>query len=292
LLYATNYKPLWFRGTTDMSLLQIASQKEYLEHDYYPSWEPSPVEIPPYSQGMLSLGGWESDVLYSPPTTNRTLVVCSGGLDSGVAAWHVHKRGDLVHLLHFDYQAKATNPEREAVMDLSIKMHVPLTVVPTNFFAKNASSPLTDIAHQINKKLDGETGAEYGHEWVPARNTVFLALALAFAEKHGYNRIVLGNNLEESGGGYPDNEQEFVNKFQALAPYAVRPYTPITFEQPLGTFMKHEIVKLGLSEGAPMELTWSCYEGGNVHCGKCGPCYMRRKAFRMNGAEDPTKYAE
>nr|MCG2909665.1 7-cyano-7-deazaguanine synthase [Stygiolobus sp.] len=59
---------------------------------------------------------------------------------------------------------------------------------------------------------------------------------------------------------------------------------------PVGNLVKHEIVKLGVEIGAPLHLTWSCYEGGEKHCGMCGPCYMRKMAFRINGLEDPVEY--
>jgi len=163
----------------------------------------------------------------------------------------------------------------------------------------------------VNRDRGGEAGAELAHEWVPARNTVMMSLALAVAEKHGYDNIALGSNMEE-GGAYPDNEQEFINKLRALVPYAVAPYRNIQLLDPLGTLVKHEIVELGSEEGMPFELTWSCYEGESlpvetpsgaftdisptgpvriVHCGTCGPCAMRRRAFQMAGVEDPTEYA-
>lgn len=59
---------------------------------------------------------------------------------------------------------------------------------------------------------------------------------------------------------------------------------------PVGNLVKHEIVKMGLQIGAPLHLTWSCYEGGDKHCGKCGPCYMRKTAFEINGVKDPVEY--
>src|SRR5690606_34500215 len=139
-----------------------------------------------------------------------------------------------------------------------------------------------------NKDGSGEAGAEFAHEWVPARNTVLLALALAYADKEGLTHIALADNLEQSGGGHPDTEQEFVNRFQHPAPQDSPTYTPITFIPPLAGLMKHEIVKLGVSEHMAFELTWSCYEGGGKgHCGECGPCYLRSRAFMMNDAVDP-----
>src|SRR5205085_6785589 len=101
--------------------------------------------------------------------------------------------------------------------------------------------------------------------------------------------IALGNNLEESGA-YPDNEQEFIRALNVVMPNAVQEGRSVRFTEPVGNLMKHEIVKLGLEVGAPLDLTYSCYRGGELHCGRCGPCFMRHNAFRMNGAVDPLPY--
>ncbi len=99
------------------------------------------------------------------------------------------------------------------------------------------------------------------------------------------NGIVLHNS-----GAYPDNEMMFINKLNEVLPYATNLQKKVRLEMPVGNLMKHEIVRLGVEIGAPLDLTWSCYEGGNDHCGRCGPCYMRRKAFEINGLHDPVQY--
>jgi 7-cyano-7-deazaguanine synthase len=143
---------------------------------------------------------------------------------------------------------------------------------------------LTDDTKEVNK--NGAAGAELATEWVPARNTVFAALSMAVAESQGFDAVVFGVNLEE-GGAFPDNEPEWANKIRQLVPYGMKAYTPLEFLTPVGNLMKHEIVAMGLKDGAPMEVTWSCYEGGDRHCGKCGPCFNRKTAFEMNGKHDP-----
>jgi 7-cyano-7-deazaguanine synthase len=161
-----------------------------------------------------------------------------------------------------------------------------VVTLETDFFARAARSVLTGDG-EIESRRGGEHAAELGTEWVPARNTIFASLALAYAEAHDFDAIALGNNLEESGGGYPDNEQEFINKIQELTPYAVKPYRRVELSQPCGTLMKAEIVRLGHEIEAPLDLTWSCYEGGREHCGTCGPCWMRQVAHLVNGLVDP-----
>jgi 7-cyano-7-deazaguanine synthase len=145
------------------------------------------------------------------------------------------------------------------------------------------ASPLLNADAAISK---GVEGAEYAHEWVPARNLVMLSVATAYAEANGFNVIALGNNLEESGA-YPDNEEQFTIQFDSLLPMAVHDGYEVRVVAPVGTLMKHEIVKLGLELGTPFKETWSCYKGGLKHCGECGPCFMRRTAFERNGTTDP-----
>lgn len=286
IFYAANYKPLYVQSVERGGAIVLASQRHYLPDNGI--FQPAPTVIPPYTWGWVSAADGLNVVgsLYSNKG-NRTLVVCSGGLDSTVAATFCKNRGDDVTLLHFLYGCKAEGKELEAVHQLSAALDVPLETLTTSFFKESATSSLTDDARDIVTGFGGAAGAEYGHEWVPARNTVLIALAVAYAEAHGFDTIVLGNNLEESGGGYPDNEQEFINRWRDLIPYAVKPYTRIDFEQPLGSLMKHEIVALGSKLNAPFESSWSCYYGGDQHCGTCGPCFMRKTAFRMNGLTDP-----
>ena len=299
LHYATNYKPLygWSNGTAAVlsSLYDDLAQTERLSTIA----KPRPVRIEPYTWGHIGTTGLlvPQGSLYPERTSPRkTLVVCSGGLDSGTLAWRHHHLGDQVTLLHLTYGAKAEEPEIQAVKDLGLLMDAPVVMLNTDFFTNHAMSVLTDPNGVITRTRDGVAGAEFAHEWVPARNTVMLSLALAFAEANDYDVIALGSNMEE-GGAYPDNEMEFINRFRDLAPYALKPYKQVTFSDRYGGFVKHEIVRDGAAIGMPFELTWSCYEGvreGNtlVHCGTCGPCSMRRSAFKMAHVYDPTRYVK
>jgi 7-cyano-7-deazaguanine synthase len=151
---------------------------------------------------------------------------------------------------------------------------------------QKGDSPLLDADSKI---AGGEAGAEFAHEWVPARNLLLLSVATAFAEARGISTIVLGNNLEEAGA-YPDNEPEFIAKFNDMLPFAVGDGKRMNVIMPVGNMMKHEIVELGNRIGAPMHLTWSCYRALELHCGTCGPCYMRRKAFEINKLDEVISY--
>jgi 7-cyano-7-deazaguanine synthase len=208
-------------------------------------------------------------------------------MDSVVATVSMMKAGYDVELLHFQYGSRAEGPEHAAIMAVAAHLAIPLHTIPMGIYDPKDSPLLrndSDIA-------GGEAGAEFAHEWVPARNLVMLSLATAYAEANGFETIILGNNLEEAGA-YPDNEPEFINRFNDLLPFAVGDGKRVRVVMPVGNLMKHEIVALGEQLGAPMGLTWSCYRNGPIHCGKCGPCFMRRTAYTINGLKDPLQYAK
>jgi 7-cyano-7-deazaguanine synthase len=285
--YATNYKPLFLRGSLDGAYVQVASQASHLSHSHDALREPGVKELPPYTWGRISTTGMWSESLVPKMAEKQTLVVCSGGLDSATAAWYHKERGDHTVLLHFLYGAKAEGPEERSVRALSERLGTVPSFVRTEAFV-SGHSPLTDPNSAISDETgEGMGGAELAHEWVPARNTVFAALALALAESwRGFTTVAFGTNLEEASA-FPDNEPEWANKIRALIPYAVKPYQLIEFSTPVGNLMKKEIVQLGRELGVPFELTWSCYRGEDVHCGKCGPCFNRKIAFEMAGSKDP-----
>lgn len=104
----------------------------------------------------------------------------------------------------------------------------------------------------------------------------------------GDENFALANGiLVHNSGSYPDNEEQFVLNMDAAAAYATQNGYRVKIVQPVGNLMKHEIVARGMSIGAPLDLTWSCYRDGDKHCGQCGPCFMRKEAFARNGLRDP-----
>ena len=283
IYFACNYRPIWYIET-EYGVF-FASSRSYFPPEY------SPLMVEPYSVGKFTAVGGkiicEGGTLLPAGAANKALVVCSGGLDSVVAASYTQSRlGMDVTLIHFLYGSRAQGPEVESVKKVAEYLGVPIVLFPLNVYSKT-DSPLLD---PDSKVAGGEAGAEFAHEWVPARNLLLLSVATAYAEANGFDHIVLGNNLEEAGA-YPDNEPEFINRFNDMLPFAVGDGTQMKVIMPVGNLMKHEIVKLGLELKAPMHLTWSCYRAGEKHCGTCGPCYMRRKAFEINQAEEVIEYA-
>jgi 7-cyano-7-deazaguanine synthase len=278
MFVACNYRPIWYAIVNGATF--FASSR-----DYFPSGL-SPQMVEPYSCWLFTPAGPQR-LDPSRLQGQKALVVCSGGMDSVVAAKALQAEGYEVHLLHFQYGSRAETPEMAAILAVSNAMGVPLHVLPMGIYDKE-DSPLLQADSEI---AGGEAGAEFAHEWVPARNLVMLSLATAYAEAKGFDVIGLGNNLEEAGA-YPDNEPEFINRFNDMLPFAVGDGKRLRVVMPVGNMMKHEIVALGEQLGAPMGLTWSCYRSGPLHCGTCGPCFMRRIAYEINQLPDPLQYAK
>jgi 7-cyano-7-deazaguanine synthase len=282
MMVAANYRPVWYCNTPVGVFFASA-------RDYLPSgWAPLMIEPYTVSSLILEHGRLVSITfpLLEQPEPRRALVVCSGGMDSVVAAVAAQRQGYEIELVHFRYGSRAEGPEEKAISAIADALNVNLRYLPMNIYSPN-DSPLLRHDSTI---AGGEAGAEFAHEWVPARNLVMLALATAYAEAHGFDTLVLGNNLEEAGA-YPDNEPEFINRFNDLLPFAVGDGKRIQVIMPVGNLMKHEIVALGMQLGAPLHLTWSCYRAGELHCGTCGPCFMRKTAFTINGIPEVIRYA-
>ena len=278
---AANYRPIWY-AVTPLGVV-FASSRFFFPGNTVPQM------LEPYTAAAFTAKGKvAANPLRSPqPARSKALIVCSGGLDSVVSATYAQKvLGYEIHLIHFLYGSRAQGPEVEAVKQVAKELNCELTLFPLNVYSKG-DSPLLD---PDSKVAGGEEGAEFAHEWVPARNLLLLSVATAFAEARGIEAIVLGNNLEEAGA-YPDNEPEFIARFNDLLPFAIGDGKRMEVIMPVGNLMKHEIVALGHEIGAPLHATWSCYRAGELHCGTCGPCYMRRKAFDINGIPEVINYA-
>jgi len=277
ILAAANYRPIWFSWKPQAVFFASARH-------YFPSSHVSQM-LEPYSVWLFNKDGRFR--LDRPKVSNnqKALVICSGGLDSTVAASWAKAEGYQVELLHFRYGSRAEGPEVKAVHDIAEAFDVPLHMMPLPIY-KPEDSPLLRADSAI---AGGEQGAEFAYEWVPARNLVMLSIATALAEAGGFETLVLGNNLEEAGA-YPDNEPEFIARFNDVLPFAVADGKRVRVVMPVGNLMKHEIVALGHKLGAPLDKTWSCYRAGEQHCGTCGPCFMRRTAFEINGLPEVITY--
>lgn len=224
--------------------------------------------------------------------TDSAVVVLSGGLDSMTAAAWAAERYHHLHLLHFDYGQRAEPCERMACQAMYLHLcdkhkntKIVLETVHTDFFADLGGSALTDHTKEIVK---GEAAQEKPTEWVPARNTVLISLAAAYADRHDIGSIVLGLNMEE-GSVYADNSNEFYERMSEALQYGTKARPRIVM--PLGNMMKHAIATMSHKLDVPLNKVWSCYHAGKMHCGECGSCRNRKMAFKLANAKDGISYA-
>jgi 7-cyano-7-deazaguanine synthase len=219
-------------------------------------------------------------------------VLLSGGLDSAVAAAWARAGGADVHAVSFDYgqrhRIELAAAARVAAA-LGVASH---RTVPVGLDLLGGSSLTT--AAEVPKDR-AEVGHDVPNTYVPARNTVFLSIALGLAEVVGAPRLVIGANALDYSG-YPDCREPYLNAFEALANLATAAGTEggtrFEIEAPLLHLTKAEIVRLGVRLGAPLHLTHSCYDpsSGGRACGRCDSCGLRARGFAEAGVPDPTRY--
>ncbi len=219
------------------------------------------------------------------------VVLLSGGLDSATAAAWAIDRGYRLSALSVDYGQRhrcELESARAVAGALGITDHAVIRVDLAAF----GGSALVDAAIDVPK---GRSDAEIGHgippTYVPARNTVFLALAMAMAETRGAEALVLGVNAIDYSG-YPDCRPEFLDAFSKLAQLATKAGTegkPLEIIAPLIDLSKEAIIRLGLSLGLDYGLTTSCYDpdASGRPCGRCDSCLLRAAGFAAAGAVDP-----
>ena len=227
----------------------------------------------------------------SAAAARSAVVLLSGGLDSATAAAWAARAGFRLAALSIDYGQRhrvELDAARAVAHALGITDHV---VLPIDLAAFGGSA-LVDDAIPVPKGRD-EAAIATGipATYVPARNTVFLALALAMAETRAAEAIVLGVNAIDYSG-YPDCRPEFVAAFERLAALATKAGVegrPTRILAPLQTLSKAEIIRLGLGLGLDYGLTTSCYDPAHDGrpCGSCDSCLLRAAGFAAAGAADP-----
>jgi len=221
----------------------------------------------------------------------KAVCLCSGGLDSTVAAAVAKQNCQELHIFHVNYGQKAQAKELEAIGKIKGALGATDVVsVEIDFFrnlsALTSAKAIIPVGKEI--KLDSKITPP---TWVFCRNLVFVSLAAAFAEYLNAERIYVGFNAEE-GLSYPDNRPEFVDRFNSLLQKAVASFSrPPQIDAPLVNMNKADIVRKGVELMAPMHLSWSCYLNGKKHCGECESCQHRRRGFKEAGVADPTEYA-
>ena len=227
----------------------------------------------------------------APTAATAAVVLLSGGLDSATAAAWATSKGYRLSALSIDYGQRhrcELDAAKNVAASLGISDHV---VLPIDLAAFGGSA-LVDPSMPVPKnRSDADIGLGIPVTYVPARNTVFLSLALAMAETRGVGAILLGVNAIDYSG-YPDCRPEFLAAFAEVARLGTKAGVegrPIELVAPLVTLSKAEIIRLGLSLGLDYGLTTSCYDPDiDGHpCGRCDSCLLRAAGFAAVGATDP-----
>ena len=232
----------------------------------------------------------ETETLESEETDGPKLAIClvSGGMDSCVTAAIAYKENDELAFLHVSYGQRTENRERESFEALADHFNVELRlVISLEQLARIGGSSLTDDSIPVTAADLSTPGIP--SSYVPFRNAHLLAAAVSWGEVIGATSIYIGAVAEDSSG-YPDCRPEFYDAFQKVLDIGTKPETHITIETPVIGMRKSEIVQRGLELGAPLHLTWSCYQESERACGNCDSCALRLRAFREAGTVDPIPY--
>jgi 7-cyano-7-deazaguanine synthase len=217
------------------------------------------------------------------------LVVLSGGLDSTVCMALAAQQGPVVAVT-FDYgQRHRVELERAAAVAATYQAEQLVVRLDASQWGGSALTDASIDVPDSATQSDSPTQSDIPVTYVPGRNLIFLSVAAGVAEVRQADAIYIGVNALDYSG-YPDCRPEFIQSFAATAALALKRGVegrPLEFRTPLIDLTKAQIVKLGLSLGAPLELTWSCYRGDARPCGTCDACGLRAKGFAEAGVADP-----
>jgi 7-cyano-7-deazaguanine synthase len=227
--------------------------------------------------------------------SKQAVVLLSGGLDSATALAFARDAGFALAAMTFNYGQRHAR-EVEAARRIAQRMGVARHQVCQIDLRQFGGSALTDDIEVPTARSVEDIGQGIPSTYVPARNTVFLAYALAWAETLGTGDIFIGVNARDYSG-YPDCRPEYIAAFQAMANLAtkgaVEGTCPVTIHTPLIHWSKAEIIRRGLALGVDYALTTSCYapQPGDLACGRCDACLLRLRGFAENQVDDPVRYA-
>jgi 7-cyano-7-deazaguanine synthase len=210
-------------------------------------------------------------------------------MDSCVTA-AIAALGDDLALLHINYGQRTEERELKAFHDIADYYKAAhRLVVSVEHFKQIGGSSLTDHAQPVQEADLHRTAIPTSY--VPFRNAHLLAIGVSWGEVLGAHRLYIGA-VEEDASGYPDCRQEFYDAFNTAIAAGTKPETKIAIVTPIIHLKKSEIVTKGLELGAPLHLTWSCYQRGDIACGTCDSCALRLRGFQQAGVEDPIPYVK
>lgn len=218
----------------------------------------------------------------------KSLVVCSGGLDSVTLSYLCASLCRDIHLVTFDY-GQRHKKEISYAKECAKRLDAPHTVVDVSLFQEIFSDSSLVGGKDVPDGYYREDSMK--QTVVPNRNAIFLTIAFALAVKHEAEAI----GIAVHGGDhfiYPDCRPNFIKAFQQMENASLEGGFIPQIYAPFVSKSKGEIVKVGFDLGVPFEGTWSCYKGGEKHCGRCGTCVERAEAFFEAGVTDPTEYED
>ncbi len=206
-------------------------------------------------------------------------------MDSVAALYEAHRQYTVVGALSFHYGSKHNDRELPFAALHAERLGVPHTVIPLDFIRDHFKSDLLLSGGAIPKGHYEE--ASMKATVVPFRNGIMLAIAGGYAESLEASGLVIAAHAGDHAI-YPDCRKDFMGAMNDALRLGT--YTEVEIIRPFIAFNKAEIARRGATLGVDFSLTWSCYEGGEVHCGECGTCVERREAFQLAGLPDPTLY--
>ncbi len=219
-----------------------------------------------------------------------SIVLLSGGLDSTVVLAKALAEGREPVALSFRYGQRHS---RELESAKAVAAHYNIA---HNIMDLDLSTLRSSLVHEDEDLPEGRSEEDMGHDipstYVPARNIILLSIAAGMCESIGGEAVFIGANSVDYSG-YPDCRAEFFQAYEDMLSLGTRSGvegTPITIETPILFLSKEEIVRLGTELDAPLQLTWSCYRGGEKACGRCDSCILRLKGFEDAGMKDPIEY--
>lgn len=225
----------------------------------------------------------------------KAVVLLSGGMDSCVCAAVAREQygADNLALLHASYGQRTEKRELQAFQEIAHYFGMQhRMVVKLDYFRVLGGSALTDKEIKVPENEFEATGSAVSAipvTYVPFRNAHFLSVGVSWAETIGARAIYIGAVAEDSSG-YPDCRPEYYRVFQELIRVGTKPETEIEMVTPVIRMKKSEIIRRGKELGAPLHLTWSCYQDEDAACGQCDSCLLRLRAFAEAGMSDPIPY--